>query len=75
MRVGELDEMEVTALRGRRAVREQPGGEGDSGQPGKLQEIAAIGVLHVNPSSVFTRHYRALGADIPPGIKSTVRRY
>ena len=43
--VGELHEVEVGGLRRGLPAREEPGGEGDAGQAGKLQEIAAIGCV------------------------------
>jgi hypothetical protein len=46
VRVGELHEMEVAGLGASLAAREEPGGEGDTGKAGKLEEIAAIGVRH-----------------------------
>ena len=38
--------MELAGLGAGLAAWEEPGGEGDTGKAGKLEEIAAIGVRH-----------------------------
>ena len=74
MGVGKLHEMEVAGgLRGGLASGEQPGGKGDAGDAGQLEEVATVGMLHGDPPDELQAIPAAI-ALYSRGIKSTASR-